>query len=363
MANRVGEPLKWRVARILSYGVQKSGLLWLCERLRPKQTSGARLIVLCYHRVTTDDSTIRTICVSPENFRSQMAYLAHGPYKPISLTTWQRHLEGTETLKGDYVAVTFDDGYRDNYANAFPILRETGVPATIFLTTDAIDSQEPRWWDRVVMSVRELRKAPDLVRSASDRVPESVRSALNAAVEVDENLADGAIVSLVIALKSLDAGTRGEFLRLLDGLAPCTKTDLMMTWDMIRAMRGDVVEFGSHTVTHPFMSRLTDDEARAELSRSKQRIETELGATISSFAYPNGKRADYTPQTLALLEACGYALALTTEKNVNDRQTPPLEMYRFGTVDYPAYVLAVRLCAILAVADIRRASRFLFGRS
>jgi len=346
-----GLELKWRVARLVSYAIYHSGLLRLCEWLRPKRGSDARLIILCYHRVAIDDSTIRTICVSPENFRSQMDYLAHGPYKAISLSAWQRYLDGTQTLEGDCVAVTLDDGYRDNYTSVFPILRETGVPATIFLTTEAIDLQEPRWWDKVAMAVRKLREAPDLVRTTVDRIPESVRDRLETALRVDENTVDGAIVSLVFALKSLDAAQREEFLRLLDGLAPCTKTDLMLTWDMIRAMNGDIVEFGSHTVTHPFVSRLSEEDARAELGNSKKRIEEELGGTVASFAYPNGKRADYSAEALAVLDACGYALALTTEKGVNDRHTPRLELYRLGTVDLPAYVLAVRLCVNFVLTD------------
>lgn len=92
--------------------------------------------VLLYHSV---DSTGSVISITPEEFRTQMAYLKATGYKAISLTDLLGYLRSGTVPRGKKVVITFDDGFKNNYTEAFPILREYGFTATIFLATDYID--------------------------------------------------------------------------------------------------------------------------------------------------------------------------------------------------------------------------------
>ena len=344
--------IKRAVARAAGLALYHSGLLRVLERLRPRPGE-ARVFILNYHRVAGDGLGLQNITISPENFRSQMAYLAHGPYKPVSLMRFVRHVRGEETLEGDCVVVTFDDGYRDNYANAFPILEGLGVPATVFLTTGALDTQEPLWWDKVVIALRAMDGPPAPMTALHARIPATTWERIRAAAGRADASAEPAMADLLAELKRLDPGRRDAIVDALWAMAPAKVDDLMMTWDMARAMRGSLIEFGAHTVTHPIMSQLDTDRARVELRDAKARIEAELGEEIVTFAYPNGKAADFTEQTVGLLTECGYQMALTTEKGVNDRDTDPFRVRRYSISNAPAYVLAVRLCAIALLDDLR----------
>ena len=344
--------IKRAVARAAGLALYHSGLLGVLERLR-RRSGEARVFILNYHRVADDGLGLQNITISPENFRSQMAYLAHGRYKPVSLTRLVRHLRGEETLEGNCVVVTFDDGYRDNYSNAFPILEELRVPATIFLTTGALDKQQPLWWDKVGIALRAMQGRPAPVTAPDERIPAAMWERVRAAAAKRDASAEAAIADLLAELKRVDPDRREAIADALWAMAPSKVDDLMMTWDMARAMRGSVIEFGAHTVTHPIMSQLDAERARAELRDAKARIEAELGEEVVTFAYPNGKAADFTEETVGLLTECGYEMALTTEKGVNDRDTDPFRMRRYGISNAPAYVLAVRLCAIALLDDLR----------
>lgn len=346
------QSLKWRLAQAISRGIYYSGLLKLWEGLWPR-ASEARLIILCYHRVTTDNSTIGSICLSPENFKSQMAYLAKSRFRPITIDQWIDYCAGRISLEGEYVLITFDDGYRDNCENAYPILKECGVPATIFLATSALDTQCSFWWDRVVLAIhamRASRRVPNMTGSGKIR---DVWERVRIAATCDEASVDDHILAAVMNLKSLSFEHRDAFVSELERLGRPQAKSLMMTWEMARGVQGEWVTFGSHTVTHPFLSRLNEDETRWELAESKTRIEQELERPALSFAYPNGKRDDYNQRTLRILAECGYKAAVTTEKGINRRSTPLLELYRIGTVNLPAYVLAVRLIAMITLDSVR----------
>ena len=110
--------------------------------------------IFCYHRVNDDhDPFFPSMPI--EIFERQLRFVTQR-YKVVSLTDLIAHLDSgsPETV----VAVTFDDGYQDNYRNAFPILQRYGVPATIFLTTGCIDSGEPLWFERLAEAVKTTAK-------------------------------------------------------------------------------------------------------------------------------------------------------------------------------------------------------------
>jgi peptidoglycan/xylan/chitin deacetylase (PgdA/CDA1 family) len=114
-----------------------------------------------------------------------------------------------------------------------------------------------------------------------------------------------------------------------------------LTWDQVREMASDLVEFGSHTVYHSFLPLLSSSAARTELEASKRRIEEETGRPCRMFAYPNG---DYDAVSAAHVAAAGYKAALTQRLGVNRPSTSPYELARIHVPpDYAPHAFAFRV--------------------
>jgi peptidoglycan/xylan/chitin deacetylase (PgdA/CDA1 family) len=104
--------------------------------------------------------------------------------------------------------------------------------------------------------------------------------------------------------------------------------DTMLTWDQIRWMKQRRIDFGGHTVTHPFVSRLDPEHAVREVSECKRRIEEELQAPVEHFAYPNGREGDFEPWNKTVLQQAGYRAAVSTLWGVNYPSTDRMELRR-----------------------------------
>ncbi len=284
-----------------------------------RKQGGAR--ILYYHRVNDDNDPFFSALPTGQ-FEAQIRHIA-SQYKVASISEIMRHLEeGTspETLIG----ITFDDGYQDNYHNAYPILKRYGVPATIFLTTGGLDSPEPLWFERLAEAVKTSPK--EFIDLEID-IPQRFWMRT-----LEERLqTNGQLFQL---LRVLDDGARREWLPvILRQLGPVTedaRKNKMLTWEQIRLMKADGIDFGGHTVNHPFLSRLSPMQAAWEVSECKRRIEEELQQPVDYFAYPNGREEDLGTFNKEVLRTAGYRAAMTTIWGVNYRTTDRMEMKRGG---------------------------------
>ena len=312
------ESLRRWVAGV-SYGLgatralTRAGDRWRVLRAEKGMSLGPRrrdpFLVLIYHRVNPTQSRFSIERAEPECFRRQMAHLARD-YHVLSLDEIVRRLDAGDPLPPRAAAITFDDGYEDNYTDAFPILRDLGLPATVFLTTGPIETGESLWFDRVLRaferSTRERVTLPggepshDL-RDEDQRGREAIR-ALYALMRLSNEERLAAVDQLV-----RDLGGNG---------GPPTP---MLTWDQVREMAKGGITFGAHTVTHPILSRLSHSEAKAEIVESKQRIEEETGLPVTLFAYPVGRRSDYSPEVIRAVGDAGFRAAFTTTPGANAR--------------------------------------------
>ncbi len=198
---------------------------------------------------------------------------------------------------GRRVLLTFDDGYCDNYALAFPLLRARGVTATFFLASGFLDDPRPAWWDEIAWMVRRADRARPGV--------EQKRT----------------IAALTAHYKTLPDGEGERFLeRLADelGCGRCAKgmgegegEGLWMTWDMARELRAAGMAIGGHTVAHPVLARLSRERQREEIAGCARRLREELGEAMRWFAYPVGSRDAFTAQTAELLRESGVELAFS----------------------------------------------------
>jgi len=276
--------------------------------------------ILYYHRVN-DDADAFFPAISTRLFEQEMRHLARH-YKVVPMPELIRHLEDgpPETV----VAITFDDGYRDNYENAFPILRRYGLPATVFLATGTMDSAEPIWFEQLAEAVKNTsREQLDLEIDIPRRF--SLRT------EAERLEANNGIFAV---LRDLPDVKRREWLpricKQLDLNGDAERRGKMLTWDQARAMSSGGITFGGHTVTHPFLSRLTRDQASWEASECKRRIECELQLPVECFAYPNGREEDVGPWGGEVIRAAGYRAAVTTIWGMNYGSTDSMLLKRGG---------------------------------
>jgi len=259
-----------------------------------------RFQILAYHKVSPDPHPFFEP-VHPDVFDKQVEFLSRY-YRVMPL------LELVErSRKGDVpagaVAITFDDGYRDNYEYAFPILRKHRVGATIFVSTGAIETGELLWHDRVFDAFRYS----------------TVEHALS-------------LKPVLARAKELYGEGRLRFVeKIEEALKPSlqeTAKDRMLTWNQIHQMHASGIDFGSHTVSHTILTRMPRPEMIRELCESKEQISAHLGVPISSFAYPNGHVGDYSGEVQGALKDAGYLCAVTSEFGLNHVFSNPFELRR-----------------------------------
>ena len=288
--------------------------------------------ILYYHRVNDDNDPFFP-SISSGLFEKEMRYLARN-YNVVSLNSALNHIHGgpPETV----VAITFDDGYQDNYHHASPILRRYGLPATIFLSTESLDTREPLWFERLALALKTTTRdyldlEVDLPRRYWLRTQEE-RLQANA--------------RLFASLRRLPNSERSlrltECLRVLSASGTELR-DRMLTWDQARLMKTQGINFGGHSVTHPFVSKLTREQAAWEVTECKRRIEEELQSPADVFAYPNGRQEDFSEWNKNLLRAAGYKAAVTTIWGLNWQTTDPMELRRGGPWEPTAPLFAGKL--------------------
>jgi peptidoglycan/xylan/chitin deacetylase (PgdA/CDA1 family) len=290
---------------------------------RSRKAAARTLVVLTYHRVlpvrAAQAYAIPPMAMPRDEFDAQMGHLARY-YAPLPLVEAAERL-ARGSLPARAVAVTFDDGYGDNYRHAFPILRKHGVPATIFVVTGALDRRTPFWWDAVAAAVERLAREP----AVGNHLPAWLTTCLaplTAGVPSRE-VARG----IVRRLNALERPERERTVAALLAAAPGASpaADDLLTWDQAREMRRAGVELGSHTVSHAFLDELSPAEARREIEESLDRLAAELGAPARLFAYPRGRVAE---PLRALLRDAGVLAAVTTELGDNRPGADLLALHR-----------------------------------
>lgn len=239
-------------------------------------------------------------------------------------------LRATDQLPRASLSITFDDGYADNATRALPVLTAHGVHATFFVATGFLDGGR-MWNDTVIETVRRLPEGTlDLSRLGLGTHP--LTDAQRPAV----------LHNVITAIKHLPAAKRAEKVAAISDLAKDLPDDLMMRSDQVKAMVAAGMEIGGHTVTHPILTRIDDNQARQEIADGKAHLEALLDQPIRLFAYPNGKPGqDYAPQHASIVRDLGFEAAVTTAPGVMTSASDPFQLPRFTPWDqtHPRFIL------------------------
>ncbi len=306
--------------RLAASALYYTGGLEALERLArpPRQV----LQIFGLHRV--NDQKDPFLPATPtEVFRRQMAYLARSA-TVISLSEAVDRLKDG-SLPPRAVALTFDDGYRDNATIAWPILRSLGLPATCFPLTGCLETGETPWYERVRMMFSSM--------SSSSLDLDGAGPGLLRLESLEERV--GAFHTIIGWLKSLPNADRLIWVEELERRFGSSErrrgsAGEMLSWEEVKTLARDGMEFGSHTVTHPVMSRLSPEEMRRELTQSKKALEDVLQRPVTLFSYPHGQPGDFNEESRSALAETGFRAAVTCEFGVNTPRSDPLELRRGG---------------------------------
>ncbi len=291
-----------------------------------------RLLIVMYHRFGEEGDGFSTTASA---FDRQLRYLKQH-YNVMPLSTVALHLaRGVEILSRTAV-ITIDDGYRDAYSMAAPLLRKYQLPATVFVVTDFVDRKSWLWTDKLrVLTLEtdaklvELEIAGKVLRFELD----GRKSRLEAAAQANS------------LLKQLPDNEKEVAIKLCSSSLGVTIPEIpteefeAATWDELREMEGLGIEIGSHTVSHPILTKIEAGRVRRELRDSKVRLENVLGHEVSLFCYPNGISSDLIKSEVSL---AGYKCAVSATPGLNNRRADLFALRRVPAEhDFPHFVQGI----------------------
>jgi peptidoglycan/xylan/chitin deacetylase (PgdA/CDA1 family) len=267
-----------------------------------------------YHRIT---DIVDEQGVNRDVFEQQMDYIRTN-MNPVSLSEIAECLSLGKPIPPKAVAITFDDGYEDNYTNAYPVLKKYEIPATIFLTAGYIGTSKVFWWDKLNELINKTRKnnieLSVFFESFKDvnRINSARSITLN--TEAERKNAKKLIADMFKTYKNEEINKATNILQSqLNVLDETIKTPQLLNWAQVKEMNVNGVEFGAHTMSHPILSQLSVEESENEVILSKRTIENEIGIDVKGFAIPYGLAAHFNNGTLKTIEQTGFRYCCSAE--------------------------------------------------
>lgn len=265
-----------------------------------KYFHGRRHIVLTFHKVQSlKKNSVFDSCpsVTVNNFELILTHVKNS-YQLVPLNYLCDHLDSSTQL----AAITFDDGWRNNYTDAYPVLKKHDIPATIFVTTGKIGSNKSFWQQRLGAIFHKAKNGD-----------ENARQVLFNLADIDQSndLTKEFFFSNILRWKSLSVDTVEEKLSQYTSQRPTEKERVFLNEKEIQLMSNEgLVAFGSHTENHVILTNESFSKVCSELSDSRVKLEKITGNKTTMFSYPNGS---VNNSVLKLAKDAGYQIGCTTQ--------------------------------------------------
>lgn len=320
------------VVEMTAAGLHRARLTKPLSRIAGYLSRVPRFPILSYHRVN-DERDPFFPSLPTEVFERHMAFVGD-TYVVLPVEELVERMQ-RDRVPRNALAITFDDGYRDNLTHAAPVLARHGLAASVFLATGVIGTGQALWFDRLALAFKVTRvgtyRAPwgaeDRLSSTQDRLGALDRTLRHLKSVPDEERRRG--VETVLAALGVEDESA------LKGL--------MLSWDDVHALMGLGITIGAHTVSHPILARLGPEGARAEIEGSRDMIAAACGRRPRAFAYPNGKAEDVGGAVGRIVREAGFSCAVTTVFGVNTARTPPYALRRGGPWEQELPTFALKL--------------------
>ena len=300
----------------------------LISAVQRRAVGGARVLILSYHRVVGNyelesQRGLPTLNIAQKTFRKHLEVLCE-THDVVRLEDALEVLAGRRNARRDLAVITFDDGYRDVYEHAFPVLREMKLPAVAYVPSAFIGTPKRLAHDRLWAALKTMEKrnlGPMSVGVGGEYEGLLLRAFDGAPMPnkvLERLIADNPTRVLYDLCEVLE-----ERLRIDRSEAP--RGQLPMGWEMLREMGAHGVETGAHTADHTVLTNQPLDEARREIAACKSVLEKGTGRAVRHFAYCNGW---YSAGVAQALRAEGFVSAVTTEDMPNMPGVDPYALKR-----------------------------------
>lgn len=300
--------------------------------------NGKHARILTYHSISEEANYCPNSIALPQHlFKAQLKFLAEH-YQVISLDDLVQCINKGSRFPDNAVVLTFDDGYKDNYEHAYPLLQETGITATFYITTSPILNKSQFWvaWIQEKISLANIATIEKLV------------SQFNAPKQINGDKTDlQALIDFVSSeINRSDLNKRNK---LLDEVAATLETDsplnstgtCMMNTDQVREMAQNGMTIAAHTETHPILTSISDDDIKREITTSRDILREITDTPINHFSHPNGPGViNHSQHTAKLIKEAGFHSAVTSVRGTTDISTNPFLLRRQGihfSMDTPAF--------------------------
>lgn len=274
-----------------------------------------RIRILTYHRFGERHLTSK-------DFERQICFL-NKHFSFLDLDSLLNFLRCKNLVPPYSVVLTVDDGYKDFYTVAFPILKKYSIPATVFLTTDFIDNKIWLWHDLLNYAIDNTRKTALTFQGRTfylvhKKGKTSFKSYIDKICTRSRIPERDTLISQLLNDLSVTIPEHPS-----PDYAP-------LSWNQIIEMSEFGISYGAHTCSHPILSMLSNHEAHEEILQSKKRIEDIMKRRISAFCYPNGKENDFNEEVKEIVKECQFECAMSTIYGMNDLHSDRYELRRIG---------------------------------
>ncbi|MCC3155278.1 polysaccharide deacetylase family protein [Hymenobacter sp. BT770] len=302
-----------------------------------------------YHSIKNTDYDPWQLAVSPLHFEQHLQVLKQSG-RVVPYNTLIEQLKSKNVKRGSIV-LTFDDGYRDNYTLAKPLLEHYGIPATFFIPTDKLGSEQEFWWDELERIIIHTIKLPRLlsIRLAGELLEYDLQEEEELTPTIRHQHQSWAASStaptrrtalFMLLWKALKYAPHEEIKSTINSLnlwslSPAEKARQEYTTitvpGMLQLASNGLFQIGGHTATHPSLPSLPIEEQIMEVIQGKQTLERELKTVIEHFAYPYG---DFSPDTKYIVSNSGFQSGVSTRHQTVNNNSDLFELGRFQVKDW-----------------------------
>jgi len=283
------------------------------------------LSIITYHGIIDKPLKILDWCfIEKDLFQEQILYLK----KHFQVIHFSKAIEliTNEQIKNSTAVITFDDGFQNNFDIAYPILKEAGLPATIFLATGYVDTKGTIWYCRLNKALTRTSKQELHWNGHSFNIEDSVKKII-------------AFTKLKLELKTLPNSQLIKDAKSIIaqlGEPPDEPISLDSPYRMLcrgaikEMVASGLIEFGAHTHTHAILAKLAQKDKEKEIQKSVSEVERLTKVPCKLFAYPNGDVGDFDNEAINILESCGIKAAVSLISGPNFSTTPLMQLRRYG---------------------------------
>jgi peptidoglycan/xylan/chitin deacetylase (PgdA/CDA1 family) len=263
--------------------------------------------ILMYHNFSESNETN---AVSITALRDQLAYLRRH-FSVVPLSEIVSRLRSGQTPGNHLAALTVDDGRRNFYEFMFPLLKKSNIPAVLFVVSSFINGEDWIWTDKILWLSEQLEPPMEL---APERLDGFFRKLNQLTFEARAKTIAELAARMGVNIPQAPPPK----------YAPCS-------WEQLREMvDSGLVEIGSHTITHPILASMSDEESLQEVAASRIQIEQKVGRRIRFFCYPNGQPGDYRSSQIRQVQDAGYDAAVAACPGMVTGKSDLYELPRIG---------------------------------